>query len=74
MCINLFNKIGVKEVILLGFDGFSFDNKRNYYDITMLNGVEKERLENINEAMKRKFSQLRVQMDIKFFTPSAYDV
>ncbi len=74
MCLNLFNKIGVKEVILMGFDGFSFDNKRNYYDITMLNGVEKERLENINEAMKRKFSQLRVQMEIKFLTPSAYDV
>lgn len=72
MCINFLKKIGVNEVVLVGFDGFSVDSKENYYEDSMTMDVEAERLMQMNVATAKKLSQLKTQMKISFFTDSFY--
>jgi 4-hydroxy 2-oxovalerate aldolase len=72
MCINLMKKIGVKEITLAGFDGFSVNKKENYYMSSLYLDVEDDRLLQMNEAITRKIQQLRTQMNITFLTSSEY--
>ena len=48
MCINLLKKVGVQDIVLAGFDGFSTDIKQNFYEQSMTIDVEAERLIRIN--------------------------
>lgn len=73
MCMNLLNRIGIKQIFLMGFDGFSINIKENYYNDAMLTSEEMAKLINVNEAMRKKVAQLKVQMDIVFLTKSAYN-
>ena len=68
MCINMFSKIGIKEFLLMGFDGYSNDLKKNYYEERLFLNVDEDRIYNINMAMKEKFEQLQKHLDIEFFT------
>lgn len=72
MCINLLKKIGVKDVLLIGFDGFSDNQKQNFYESNMYVDVETERLLRINEATTEKLNQLKMQMNIEFLSASYY--
>lgn len=72
MCMNLMNKIGVRSLLLAGFDGFADRQADNYYNESMSVDVEAERLRRINVATAAKISQLRTQMDISFLTASVY--
>ena len=47
--------------------------KENYYNDAMLTSEEMAKLINVNEAMRKKVAQLKVQMDIVFLTKSAYN-
>jgi 4-hydroxy 2-oxovalerate aldolase len=73
MCINLLKKIGAKEFLLAGFDGFSDNIKENFYEESLYFDVEEERLAKMNIAMANKIAQLRKQVTITFFAPSTYD-
>ena len=68
MCINMFSKIGIKEFLLMGFDGYSNDLKKNYYEERLFLNVDEDRIYNINMTMKEKFEQLQKHLDIEFFT------
>lgn len=72
MCMNLLKKIGVKDILLAGFDGFAASQKDNYFSESMLIDVEAERLQQMNVATAAKISQLRTQMNIRFLTESVY--
>lgn len=72
MCINLLKKVGVKQIWLAGFDGFSTNLQENYYEASMYMDVEAERLLKMNIAMARKLKQLSTQMQIKYLTDSVY--
>ncbi len=72
MCINLLKKIGVSDITLAGFDGFSPRIEENYFDSSMYLDVETERIMNMNEAISRKLVQLSSQMNIKFLSDSVY--
>lgn len=72
MCVNLIRTIGVKEIHLAGFDGFSVNQTENYYDASMYMKVENERLLATNTAVSTKFAQLQTQMDITFLTKTVY--
>ncbi len=74
MCINLLKKIGAKDFLLAGFDGFSDNISENFYDESLYLDVEGERLAKMNLAMVDKISQLRKQVNIGFFSSSSYDV
>ena len=73
MCINLFKRIGAKDFLLAGFDGFSAERNENYYEESLSLDVESERLMNMNIAMANKISQLRKQINIEFLAPSSYE-
>ena len=72
MCINFLKKIGIKEVVLAGFDGFSQNGNENFYDNSMAMSVEAERLMRMNTATSKKLKQLKSQFDITFLTDSVY--
>ncbi len=72
MCINFLNRLGVAEILLAGFDGFSTDIRDNYYEAAMYLDVEEERLLQLNTAVAKKIRQLSTQMKIGFFSASAY--
>ena len=72
MCINFLKKIGIKEVVLAGFDGFSQNGNENFYDNSMAMSVEAERLMRMNTATSKKLKQLKSQIDITFLTDSVY--
>ena len=72
MAMNLMKKVGVKELILAGFDGFSSNPNDNYVESSMLMDVETERLMKMNIATAEKLKQLRTQMQIEFLTSSVY--
>lgn len=72
MCINFLKKIGVREVVLAGFDGFSQNENENFYDNSMAMSVESERLMRMNTATSKKLKQLKSQIDVSFLTDSVY--
>ena len=72
MCINFLNRLGIAEVLLAGFDGFSTDIRDNYYEAAMYLDVEEERLLQMNTAVAKKIRQLSTQMKIRFFSASVY--
>lgn len=73
MCINLLKKINIKDVLLIGFDGFTDNPKQNFYDSNMYVDVEMERLSRINEATTEKLNQLKTQINLMFLTKSHYE-
>lgn len=73
MCINLLKKIGVKDFLLAGFDGFSDNIKDNFFEESLYLDAENERTVMVNLAMSDKVEQLRKQVKIEFFAPSSYD-
>lgn len=73
MCINLLIQIGVGDIMLAGFDGFSDNIKENFYEESLYLDVEQERLVRMNIAMTNKIKQLKKQINIKFFASSFYD-
>lgn len=72
MCLNLLNKIGVKNIKLAGFDGFSSKLEDNYYEPSLYLDVETERLMMMNTAITNRLMQLSTQMEITYFTDSTY--
>lgn len=73
MCINLLKRIGIPEILLAGFDGFSTDVNQNFFEQSLTIDVEAERLLNMNIATTKKIAQLEKQMKISFVTESAYE-
>ena len=74
MCINLMKRIGAKDFILAGFDGFSTNLNDNFYEESLYLDVEGERLAKLNIAISDKIKQLRKQVMITFFASSSYDI
>ncbi len=72
MCINLLKKIGVTEITLAGFDGFSVNSDDNFYKSSLKVDVETERLLKMNKATAEKLKQLSSHIKINYFSNSAY--
>lgn len=72
MCMQVLKKIGVKKIVLAGFDGFSAALDDNFYEKSMRIDIEYERAVEMNRAISQKLSQLKKQMEITFFDASEY--
>lgn len=72
MCIEFFIKAGASDIMLAGFDGFLPNFRENYFDDSMVLSVDEERLQEMNEAMKEKISQLQKRIKLGFFRTSLY--
>ena len=72
LCLNMLNKVGVKNIYLVGFDGFSKNQEENYFRNDLRVKVETERLIGMNRAIRERIIQLRDTMQVNFLTPSEY--
>ena len=78
MLLRLLSEIGVKNVSIAGFDGYSTDTKeRNYFsDSLEIHSIEinaTERNEEIMEMLKDFDKTRRMDMNISFITPSRFE-
>lgn len=74
ICLNLLKAIGVKDIALAGFDGFSININENYADPNLRRPVNEEQVIRRNEYYKNFILALR-RSGIKtaFITPSLYE-
>ncbi len=72
MLINVLKKAGINELALAGYDGFSYEDAKNYFDVNMVNNVNVQRQFEMNSAMIEYFARLRNVMSINFITPTVY--
>ena len=73
ICLNLLKAIGVKDIALAGFDGFSVSINENYADPDLRRPVNEEQAKRRNEYYKRFISEIAsFGIKITFVTPSKY--
>ena len=74
IAFNLIRACGVKEILLVGFDGFSIDINNNYYDPNMRFPVNAEQATRRNAYYKSLIGKLREGgIKVRFITPSLYE-
>ena len=71
MLVRLLCKVGVKQVALAGFDGYTADNV-NFYDANMEYSFIKEKADSLNESGRAFFDSVKDQIKIFFVTTSNY--
>lgn len=71
---NLLKEIGVKELVLAGFDGFKVDSEKNYYDVSLKRPMNRQKVEERNHRIEVYLRGLKKVMKIKFITPTAYNI
>lgn len=72
MLLKILIKIGVKNIILAGMDGFSNGNN-NYFDSSMINNAKLGEFDKRNEVMYKMLQSLAKSINITFLTPSLYE-
>lgn len=72
--LHFLTKIGVSQVSLAGFDGFSINGLDNYFDTEFTNSTEYENLIEKTSAIAEEIKKLSRKMNIKFLTKSRYEI
>jgi 4-hydroxy 2-oxovalerate aldolase len=70
---NVLRALGVKEVYLAGFDGFSASINENYMDPNLRRPVTDEQAKERNAFFRGYVKRMRKCMEITFVTESKYD-
>lgn len=70
--INLLIKLGVKNVVLAGFDGFSVDINNNYYDKMLQRPVNSTVMLERNQKLSDYIKSVNNKLKILFLTNSIY--
>jgi 4-hydroxy 2-oxovalerate aldolase len=71
MLLKVFIKIGVKQVALVGFDGYTPDTM-NYFDINMEYSFVKEKADSLNAYGKNFIARNKESIQMQFVTKSHY--
>ena len=69
MLIKLLINLGIKEVTLAGFDGYSYGSEQNYGETMMELAYKKSDLEALNKGMGCVLEDYSKYIKITFFTP-----
>ena len=72
MLLNLMQKLGVKDVALAGFDGFTVNRMDNYYNDSLVNSASLDELLSRSNAIANHLQSLKQVMNIDFITDSMY--
>ncbi len=72
MAMQFICKCNPNTIYLAGFDGFSDDNKQNYFSVNMVNNVEIDVLNLKNESMKYYINKILSNYNYEFITTSSY--
>lgn len=73
MLTRLLARLGAQSVGLAGFDGFSAEVSRNYYNDDAALKEQKELFDEKNRVIKAQFDAIRQTFPVTFITPSAYE-
>lgn len=73
MILKLLSEIGVENVSLAGFDGFSTSSSDNYYKDSYIGLADESNYTNINSAVKNEIKKLSSKIKLQFLTPSKYE-
>lgn len=74
MLLSLLKKCGVSDVYLAGFDGFSEDNKSNYFDKDMVNDIEFSVQKEKNLHIENQLQIILNGMNHEFITTTQYQI
>lgn len=72
MLLRVLKKLGVKEISLAGFDGYS-ESKMNYYITNMEYSFAKKKAEYLNNYAKDFLRDYKTQIAVEFVTKSYYE-
>jgi 4-hydroxy 2-oxovalerate aldolase len=67
-------KLGIREVALAGFDGYSYDRETNYYSSEMEYQFAKQKGEEINADVNKNLRELKKKITFEFITGTLYKV
>lgn len=74
IALRLLKSCDVKEILLIGFDGFSVSINENYYDPALRHPVSEEQQRRRNLYYKGLIARMQEDgMNIQFLTPSKYE-
>lgn len=73
MILNILKKSGVSEILLAGFDGFSIERDNNYYTDELTYIIDKNRIKELNNVLKKYIKKYKEELNIKFLTSSKYE-
>lgn len=73
VALKLMSACGASELMLAGFDGFSTNINRNYYDKSMRRPVTAEQAEQRNQYFRSYVKRLRATVPVTFLTKSLYE-
>lgn len=71
MLLKLLKAVGVKDIVLAGFDGYTPDNV-NYFDVNMEYSFVKEKADSLNAVVKNFFNDFDSSISVNFLTDSYY--
>lgn len=69
--LNILSKV-TKEVILAGFDGFSLNLDKNFYDSNIKFVLDKNYVKDLNKFIEKNINEYKKKMSIITITPSKY--
>lgn len=76
MCLRLLNKLHISEVALAGFDGFSEEHSKSYFDVSLPSLNQGGNWDELNEEIKDMFQDFRDttsnSINIEFVTNSIF--
>jgi 4-hydroxy 2-oxovalerate aldolase len=72
MLLRVLCKVGVKEVYLAGFDGYSIDKESNYFLSKMEYEFSKQKGEEINSDVNRFLAEIKDRISVYFLTHTEY--
>lgn len=70
--LNLLIRLGVPNVTIAGFDGYSMSSNENYSYQEMSRTFDKDNLADQNESVANALQELKLKIKINFLTPSLF--
>ena len=72
MLLRLMLSLGMKRVYVAGFDGFSKESEKNYYDERLINSVSSDDIDRKNKLVGIQLRKIAKSIEIISLTPSIY--
>lgn len=72
MLLRLMKNLGMEQVHIAGYDGFSREPKDNYFDEKLINSVDPGALEKKTVAIAKQIEEIMAGMEVISLTPSRY--
>jgi len=73
MALKVMMKTGVKDIALIGFDGYSLSKESDYFSSKMEYEFSKRMGQDINASVDKILATMKSTLNIQFITPTLYN-